>query len=70
MKAVEVTKERMFEAEINRVAGEIALMSPEPNPAKAQEYFERSLAVARQQQAKFWELRAEMSLAGLWRDQG
>ena len=27
-------------------------------------------AVARQQQAKSWELRASMSLARLWRDQG
>ena len=33
-------------------------------------YFERALAVARQQQAKSWELRAAMSLARLWRDQG
>jgi class 3 adenylate cyclase/predicted ATPase len=70
MKAVEVTKERMFEAEINRVAGEIALMSPKRDAAKAQVYFERALAVARQQQAKSWELRASMSLARLWRDQG
>jgi branched-chain amino acid transport system substrate-binding protein len=33
-------------------------------------YFERALAVARQQQAKSWELRAAMSMARLWRDQG
>jgi hypothetical protein len=32
--------------------------------------FERALAVARQQQAKSWELRAATSLARLWRDQG
>ncbi len=32
-------------------------------------YFERALAIARQQQAKSWELRAAMSLARLWRDQ-
>ncbi len=32
--------------------------------------FERALAVARQQQAKSWELRAAMSVARLWRDQG
>ena len=50
--------------------GEIALISPEPDAAKAEEYFERALAVARQQQAKSWELRAAMSLARLWRDQG
>ena len=60
----------MFEAEVYRVAGEIALKSPEPNAAKAQAYFERALAVARQQQAKSWELRVAMSLARLWRDQG
>jgi predicted ATPase len=58
------------EAEVNRVAGEITLMSPEPDAAKAEAYFERALAVARQQQAKSWELRAAMSMARLWRDQG
>ena len=68
--AVELTKERWYQAEINRLAGEIALRSPEPDLAKAEEYFERALAVARQQQAKSWELRAAMSLARLWRDQG
>jgi len=35
--------------------------------AKAEEYFERALVVARQQ-AKSWELRAAMSMARLWRD--
>jgi predicted ATPase len=30
----------------------------------------RALAIARQQQAKSWELRAAMSMARLWRDQG
>jgi predicted ATPase len=33
-------------------------------------YFERALTVAREQQAKSWELRAAISLARLWRDQG
>jgi predicted ATPase len=37
---------------------------------KAQAHFERALAVARQQEAKFWELRAAMSLARRWRDHG
>ena len=41
-------------------------MSPEPDGAKAEAYFERALAVAREQQAKTWELRAAMSLARLW----
>ena len=38
--------------------------------AKAEAYFERALAIARQQQAKSFELRAAMSMARLWRDQG
>jgi predicted ATPase len=68
--AIETTKEKWHEAEVNRIAGEIALKSPEPDPTKAETYFERALSVARQQQAKSWELRAAMSLARLWRDQG
>ena len=70
MTAVETTKERWYEAEINRIRGEIALMSPEADAANAEAYFERALAVARQQRAKSWELRAAMSMARLWRDQG
>jgi predicted ATPase len=70
MNMIETSKERWFEAEANRIAGGIALKSPEPDVAKAQDYFERALAVARKQQAKSWELRAAMSMARLWRDQG
>ena len=46
------------------------MVAPEPDAAKAQEYFEQALAIARAQQAKSWELRAAMSMARLWRDQG
>jgi predicted ATPase len=53
-----------------RIAGEITLISPERDTLKAEEYFESALSVARQQQAKSWELRAAMSMARLWRDQG
>jgi predicted ATPase len=67
---METGGERWFEAESHRTAGEIALMEPEPDAAKAETYFERALAVARKQQAKSWELRAAMSMARLWRDQG
>ena len=70
MTAVETTGERWFEAEVNRLAGQIALLSGERDAARAETFFERALAVARQQQAKSWELRAAMSLARLWRDQG
>jgi tetratricopeptide (TPR) repeat protein len=66
---VERSKEKWCEAEVHRIAGEIALKSLAPDPEKAEAYFDRALAVARQQQAKSWELRAAMSLARLWRDQ-
>jgi class 3 adenylate cyclase/predicted ATPase len=70
MSVIETAKERWFEAEANRIAGEVARMSPERGAAKAERYFERALTVARQQHAKSWELRAAMSMARLWRDQG
>jgi predicted ATPase len=70
MEAVGTAKETWWEAEVHRMAGETARKSPEPDVPKAQTYFERALAVARQQQAKSFELRAAMSLARLWRDQG
>jgi len=70
MTAIETTKETLFEAEIHRIAGEIALLSPERDAAKAEAYFEHALTIARQQQAKSCELRAAMSMAQLWRDQG
>ena len=70
MTAAETTKETWCEAEIHRTAGEITLMSPEPDAAKAQAHFERALAIAREQQAKSWELRAATSMARLWRGQG
>jgi predicted ATPase len=64
------TKEKWVEAEIHRIAGEIALISPEADAAKAVACFEQALAIARSQQAKSFELRAAMSMARLWRDQG
>jgi predicted ATPase len=70
MTAMETTKERWCEAEVHRIAGEITLSSPQPDAAKAEVCFERALEVARKQQAKSWELRAAMSMARLWRDQG
>jgi predicted ATPase len=68
--AVQRTKEKFCEAEVHRVAGEVALKSSGTSAAKAETYFERALAIARKQQAKSWELRAAMSMARLWRDQG
>jgi class 3 adenylate cyclase/tetratricopeptide (TPR) repeat protein len=68
--AVKTSKEKWCEANVHQIAGKIALMPPELDAKKAETCFERALAVARQQQAKSWELRAAMSTARLWRDQG
>ena len=68
---VQDTGERYHEAEIHRLQGEVALLGSGPDSARAAElFFERALDVARRQSAKSWELRAVISLARLWRDQG
>jgi predicted ATPase len=67
---VERSKEKWCEAEVHRIAGEIARKSLASDTEKAENYFEHALSVARAQQAKSWELRAAMSMARLWRDQG
>ena len=66
--ALETTKERLWEAEVHRLAGEIARF--ERDAGKAEDSFRRALVVAKRQQAKSWELRAATSLARLWRDVG
>ncbi len=68
--AIEATKETWYSAEVHRISGEVALKSAKPDMAKALESFERALAVAREQHSKSWELRAAMSMARLWRNQG
>jgi predicted ATPase len=68
--AIECSGQRWCEAEVYRTAGELALAGPAADVTKAEAYFQRALGVARHQQAKSWELRAAMSLARLWRDQG
>ena len=55
---------------VHRIAGEIALMAPSPDTAKAEADFSRAQSIAQTQGAKSWELRASMSMARLWRDQG
>jgi class 3 adenylate cyclase/tetratricopeptide (TPR) repeat protein len=65
---VEATSERWAEAEIHRLRGTLLLSMHEP--AAAEDSYGHALAVARRQSAKFWELRAALDLARLWRDQG
>jgi predicted ATPase len=42
MTAPETTRERWHEAEVNRIAGEIALLPPEEDMVRAEAYFERA----------------------------
>jgi predicted ATPase len=67
---VENTGERWFEAELHRRRGETIAQRPGSNGGDAEACLRRALAVARAQGAKMWELRAAISLARLWRDQG
>ena len=62
------TEERWAEAELHRVRGE--LLRAGHDPATAERSFSQAIDIARQQSAKFWELRAAISLARLWREQG
>jgi predicted ATPase len=64
------TGECYFEVELHRLKGEALLSLSETDLAGAESCFRHGIAVAREQNAKLWELRAATSLARLWRDQG
>jgi class 3 adenylate cyclase/tetratricopeptide (TPR) repeat protein len=68
LEAVENTQERMFEAELFRLRGE--LLASLGKTLEAEKELQQALTVARSQQARMWELRAAVSLARLKRDQG
>ena len=65
---IETTRERWAEAEIHRLRGTLLLTTGDH--IAALDSYHRALAVAHQQSAKFWELRAALDLARPWRDQG
>jgi hypothetical protein len=65
---VETTQERWAEAELRRLRGTLLRAMHERDAAE--DSYRHALAVARRQSAKFWELRAALDLACLWRDQG
>jgi predicted ATPase len=67
---VDTTGERHTEAELHRLYGELLLRQAVPDAPQAEACFQQALAIARRQQAKWWELRAAMSLSRLWQQQG
>jgi predicted ATPase/class 3 adenylate cyclase len=61
---------RWWAAELHRLRGELLLQSAAAQPGEAEACFQQALTVARRQQGKSLELRAAMSLARLWQQQG
>ena len=51
---------------MHRIKGELLLRQNVPDPVEAEHCFEQALAIARDQQAKSWELRAATSMARMW----
>ena len=70
LNVVSKTDERWDEAEIYRTAGELAASLLRADPEVVESHFRQSLAIARRQEAKSFELRATTSFALLWRAQG
>jgi len=65
---INVTQARWADAEIQRVRGNLLIATGQREAAERS--FAQALTVARNQNAKLWELRAAMSMARFWRDQG
>jgi len=63
------TGERCYEAEVNRLKGEMRLATGS-DEVESEACFQRAISVARRQGARSWELRAATSLARLWGSQG
>jgi predicted ATPase len=64
------TGERWCAAELLRIKGELLQSAGAPGRSAAEAQFRQALALAHQQGALAWELRAATNLAGLLRDQG
>ena len=68
LEIAERTREQWLTAETHRIRGHAFVAASRPAPAE--ECFHRAIAVGRSQAARLFELRAAVSLAALWRDQG
>lgn len=59
-----------MEAELERLKGELMLRRSGADAADAETHFQNAIRLAQARKAKSWELRAGMSLARLWHEQG
>jgi DNA-binding SARP family transcriptional activator/tetratricopeptide (TPR) repeat protein len=69
LRLIERTGVRVYEPEAHRLLGELLWALGEPASA-AEDCFERAIGIARRLGLRWWELRATVSLARLWADQG
>ena len=67
---MDATEECFYAAELYRLKGALLLRQAVPDASQAEACFHQALDIARQQQAKSWELRAATSLSRLWQQQG
>jgi predicted ATPase len=65
----DTTGERWYEAELYRLRGQLLLQQSSDNTTEAESCFHQAIAIAQNQSAKSWELRAATSLARLWQQQ-
>jgi predicted ATPase len=63
-------QDHFCESEFHRLKGECLLKISANNAAEAEICFDRALTISRRQGAKSLELRATMSIAQLWQQQG
>jgi class 3 adenylate cyclase/predicted ATPase len=68
LRLVRATDERWYEAELHRLAAELALA--EGDKVNAELKFRQALTLASAQSARMWELRAAKGLALVWREAG
>ena len=62
--------ERFFASELHRLKGDLLLVCDDGRQDQARACFQQALTIAREQDARLFELRAATSLARLWRRQG
>jgi predicted ATPase/class 3 adenylate cyclase len=67
---MDTSEARWYQAELYRLKGTLLLRQVVPDGSQAEACFQQALDIARQQQAKAWELRTAMSLSRLWQQQG
>ena len=67
---IERSGQRVYEAEVHRLKGELLLAQDASSIVSAEQSFRTAIEISRKQKAKSWELRATTSIARLLATQG